>query len=278
MIKMEDKNTTVVSSKKKAFSLGLSDLWAYRELLYFLTWKDIKIRYKQTVIGAGWAIIQPLITMVVFTLIFGGLAKIPSGGMPYAIFVYPTLILWIYFSSAVTNSTNSLVLNSNLLSKVYFPRILVPMSACVIGLVDYAIAAVILIGLMAYFQVAPTIWIVLVLLPLVATVILASGLGFWLSAISVKYRDVQHVVPFFVQILMFASPVLYAGDFVPQQYSFLFNLNPLAGIMTAQRAMILGNASIDWFYFGLSFIISFFIFITGMLYFKKHERTMADVI
>jgi lipopolysaccharide transport system permease protein len=275
---MEDKNTTVVSSKKKAFSLGLSDLWAYRELLYFLTWKDIKIRYKQTVIGAGWAIIQPLITMVVFTLIFGGLAKIPSGGMPYAIFVYPTLILWIYFSSAVTNSTNSLVLNSNLLSKVYFPRILVPMSACVIGLVDYAIAAVILIGLMAYFQVAPTIWIVLVLLPLVATVILASGLGFWLSAISVKYRDVQHVVPFFVQILMFASPVLYAGDFVPQQYSFLFNLNPLAGIMTAQRAMILGNASIDWFYFGLSFIISFFIFITGMLYFKKHERTMADVI
>ena len=278
MIKMEDKNTTVVSSKKKAFSLGLSDLWAYRELLYFLTWKDIKIRYKQTVIGAGWAIIQPLITMVVFTLIFGGLAKIPSGGMPYAIFVYPTLILWIYFSSAATNSTNSLVLNSNLLSKVYFPRILVPMSACVIGLVDYAIAAVILIGLMAYFQVAPTIWIVLVLLPLVATVILASGLGFWLSAISVKYRDVQHVVPFFVQILMFASPVLYAGDFVPQQYSFLFNLNPLAGIMTAQRAMILGNASIDWFYFGLSFIISFFIFITGMLYFKKHERTMADVI
>jgi len=278
VIKMEDKNTTVVSSKKKAFSLGLSDLWAYRELLYFLTWKDIKIRYKQTVIGAGWAIIQPLITMVVFTLIFGGLAKIPSGGMPYAIFVYPTLILWIYFSSAVTNSTNSLVLNSNLLSKVYFPRILVPMSACVIGLVDYAIAAVILIGLMAYFQVAPTIWIVLVLLPLVATVILASGLGFWLSAISVKYRDVQHVVPFFVQILMFASPVLYAGDFVPQQYSFLFNLNPLAGIMTAQRAMILGNASIDWFYFGLSFIISFFIFITGMLYFKKHERTMADVI
>jgi lipopolysaccharide transport system permease protein len=275
---MEDKNTTVVSSKKKAFSLGLSDLWAYRELLYFLTWKDIKIRYKQTVIGAGWAIIQPLITMVVFTLIFGGLAKIPSGGMPYAIFVYPTLILWIYFSSAVTNSTNSLVLNSNLLSKVYFPRILVPMSACVVGLVDYAIAAVILIGLMAYFQVAPTIWIVLVLLPLVATVILASGLGFWLSAISVKYRDVQHVVPFFVQILMFASPVLYAGDFVPQQYSFLFNLNPLAGIMTAQRAMILGNASIDWFYFGLSFIISFFIFITGMLYFKKHERTMADVI
>jgi lipopolysaccharide transport system permease protein len=275
---MEDKNVTVVSSKKKASSLGLSDLWAYRELLYFLTWKDIKIRYKQTVIGAGWAIIQPLVTMVVFTLIFGGLAKIPSGGMPYAIFVYPTLILWIYFSSAVTNSSSSLIANSNLLSKVYFPRILIPMSACVIGLVDYAIAAVILIGLMAYFQVAPTIWIVFVFLPLVVTAILASGLGFWLSAISVKYRDIQYVVPFFVQILMFASPVLYAGDLVPQQYSFLFNLNPLAGIMTAQRAMILGNASIDWFYFGLSFIISLFIFITGMLYFKRYERTMADVI
>jgi lipopolysaccharide transport system permease protein len=275
---MEDKNVTVVSSKKKASSLGLSDLWAYRELLYFLTWKDIKIRYKQTVIGAGWAIIQPLVTMVVFTLIFGGLAKIPSGGMPYAIFVYPTLILWIYFSSAVTNSSNSLIANSNLLSKVYFPRILIPMSACVIGLVDYAIAAVILIGLMAYFQVAPTIWIVFVLLPLVVTAILASGLGFWLSAISVKYRDIQYVVPFFVQILFFVSPVLYAGDLVPQQYSFLFNLNPLAGIMTAQRAMILGNASIDWFYFGLSFIISVTIFITGMLYFKRYERGMADVI
>lgn len=275
---MEDKNITVVSSKKKAFSVGLSDLWAYRELLYFLVWKDIKIRYKQTVIGAGWAVIQPLTTMVIFTLIFGGLAKIPSGGMPYAIFVYPTLILWIYFSSAVTNSTNSLVLNSNLLSKVYFPRILIPMSACVIGLVDYAIAAVILIGLMAYFQVAPTIWIVLVLLPLVVTVILASGLGFWLSAISVKYRDIQYVVPFFVQILMFASPILYAVDLVPQQYSFLFNLNPLTGIMTAQRTMILGNASIDWFYFGLSFIISLLVFVTGMLYFKRYERTMADVI
>jgi lipopolysaccharide transport system permease protein len=275
---MEDKNVTVVSSKKKASSLGLSDLWAYRELLYFLTWKDIKIRYKQTVIGAGWAIIQPLVTMVVFTLIFGGLAKIPSGGMPYAIFVYPTLILWIYFSSAVTNSSNSLIANSNLLSKVYFPRILIPMSACVIGLVDYAIAAVILIGLMAYFQVAPTVWIVFVLLPLVVTAILASGLGFWLSAISVKYRDIQYVVPFFVQILFFVSPVLYAGDLVPQQYNFLFNLNPLAGIMTAQRAMILGNASIDWFYFGLSFIISVTIFITGMLYFKRYERGMADVI
>jgi lipopolysaccharide transport system permease protein len=275
---MEDKNVTIVSSKKKASSLGLSDLWAYRELLYFLTWKDIKIRYKQTVIGAGWAIIQPLVTMVVFTLIFGGLAKIPSGGMPYAIFVYPTLILWIYFSSAVTNSSNSLIANSNLLSKVYFPRILIPMSACVIGLVDYAIAAVILIGLMAYFQVAPTVWIVFVLLPLVVTAILASGLGFWLSAISVKYRDIQYVVPFFVQILFFVSPVLYAGDLVPQQYSFLFNLNPLAGIMTAQRAMILGNASIDWFYFGLSFIISVTIFITGMLYFKRYERGMADVI
>jgi len=278
VIEMEDKNVTIVSSKKKASSLGLSDLWAYRELLYFLTWKDIKIRYKQTVIGAGWAIIQPLVTMVVFTLIFGGLAKIPSGGMPYAIFVYPTLILWIYFSSAVTNSSNSLIANSNLLSKVYFPRILIPMSACVIGLVDYAIAAVILIGLMAYFQVAPTVWIVFVLLPLVVTAILASGLGFWLSAISVKYRDIQYVVPFFVQILFFVSPVLYAGDLVPQQYSFLFNLNPLAGIMTAQRAMILGNASIDWFYFGLSFIISVTIFITGMLYFKRYERGMADVI
>jgi lipopolysaccharide transport system permease protein len=152
------------------------------------------------------------------------------------------------------------------------------MSACVIGLVDYAIAAVILIGLMAYFQVAPTVWIVFVLLPLVVTAILASGLGFWLSAISVKYRDIQYVVPFFVQILFFVSPVLYAGDLVPQQYSFLFNLNPLAGIMTAQRAMILGNASIDWFYFGLSFIISVTIFITGMLYFKRYERGMADVI
>ncbi|MGD0056942.1 MAG: ABC transporter permease [Methanomassiliicoccales archaeon] len=275
---MDDKNITVVSSKKKASSLGLSDLWAYRELLYFLTWKDIKIRYKQTVIGVAWAVINPLVNMVVFTLIFGGLAKIPSGGMPYAIFVYPTLILWTYFSGAVTNSTNSLVRDANLLSKVYFPRILIPMSACVIGLVDYAIAAVILIGLMAYFQVAPTISIVFVLLPLVVTVILASGLGFWLSTISVKYRDIQYVVPFFVQILMFASPVLYAGDLVPQQYSFLFNLNPLTGIMTAQRAMILGNASIDWFYFGLSFIMSLTIFITGMLYFKRYERRMADVI
>jgi lipopolysaccharide transport system permease protein len=278
VIEIDDKNATIVNSKKKAFSLGLSDLWAYRELLYFLTWKDIKIRYKQTVIGAGWAIIQPLLTMVVFTLIFGGLAKIPSEGMPYAIFIYPTLILWIYFSGAVTNSSNSLISNSNLLSKVYFPRILIPMSACVVGLVDYAIAAVILVGLMAYFQIAPTIWIVFVFLPLIVTIILASGLGFWLSAISVRYRDVQYIVPFFVQILFFVSPILYAVGLVPEQYSLLFNLNPLSGIMTAQRSMILGNASVDWFHFGLSFMISLVIFITGVLYFKRYERGMADVI
>jgi len=275
---MDDKNATVVSSKRKAFGFGLSDLWAYRELLYFLTWKEIKIRYKQTVIGAGWAIIQPLLTMVVFTFIFGGLAKIPSEGMPYAIFVYPTLILWIYFSSALTNSSNSLIANSNLLSKVYFPRILIPMSACIVGLVDYALAAMILVGLMAYFQIAPTIWIVFIFLPLIVTIILASGLGFWLSAISVKYRDIQYIVPFFVQILFFVSPVLYAAGLVPQQYSLLFNMNPLSSIMTAQRSMILGNASVDWFGLGLSFIISLLIFITGMLYFKRYERGMADVI
>ena len=275
---MDDKNTTVVSSRRRLFSLGLSDLWAYRELLYFLAWKDIKIRYKQTAIGAGWAIIQPLLTMVVFTLIFGGLAKLPSEGMPYAIFVYPTLILWTYFSSALTNSSNSLIANSNLLSKVYFPRILLPFSASVVGLVDYAIAAAILVGLMAYFQVAPTIWIVFIFIPLIVTIILASGLGFWMSAISVKYRDVQYTVPFFIQILFFVSPVLYSEGLVPEQYSLLFNLNPLSGIMTAQRAMILGNAAIDWFQLGLALVVSLVIFITGVLYFKRYERGMADVI
>ncbi len=275
---MDDKNTTVVSSRRRFFSLELSNLWAYRELLYFLAWKDIKIRYKQTAIGAGWAVIQPLLTMVVFTLIFGGLAKLPSDGMPYAIFVYPTLILWIYFSSALTNSSNSLIANSNLLSKVYFPRILLPLSASVVGLVDYAIAAAILVGLMAYFQVAPTIWIVFIFIPLIVTIILASGLGFWMSAISVKYRDVQYTVPFFVQILFFVSPVLYSEGLVPEQYSLLFNLNPLSGIMTAQRAMILGNAAIDWFQLGLALIVSLVIFITGVLYFKRYERGMADVI
>lgn len=278
MIKTDDKNTTVVSSRRGFFSLGLSDLWAYRELLYFLAWKEIKIRYKQTAIGAGWAVIQPLLTMVVFTLIFGGLAKLPSEGMPYAIFVYPTLILWIYFSSALTNSSNSLIANSNLLSKVYFPRILLPLSASVVGLVDYAIAAAILVGLMAYFQVAPTIWIVFIFIPLIVAIILASGLGFWMSAISVKYRDVQYTVPFFIQILFFVSPVLYSEGLVPEQYSLLFNLNPLSGIMTAQRAMILGNAAIDWFQLGLALIVSLVIFITGVLYFKRYERGMADVI
>jgi lipopolysaccharide transport system permease protein len=275
---MDDKNTTVVSSRRRLFSLGLSDLWAYRELLYFLAWKDIKIRYKQTAIGAGWAVIQPLLTMVVFTLIFGGLAKLPSEGMPYAIFVYPTLILWIYFSSALTNSSNSLIANSNLLSKVYFPRILLPLSASVVGLVDYAIAAAILVGLMAYFQVAPTIWIVFIFIPLIVTIILASGLGFWMSAISVKYRDVQYTIPFLIQILFFVSPILYSEGLVPEQYSLLFNLNPLSGIMTAQRAMILGNAAVDWFQLGLALIVSLVIFITGVLYFKRYERGMADVI
>jgi len=275
---MTENKVRIIRSKRDIFDINFRELWSYRELLYYLTWKEIKIRYKQTALGAVWAIIQPLFTMVVFTLIFGNLAKMPSDGVPYPIFSYTGLMLWTYFSMSLTHSSTSLVMNSNLLSKIYFPRLLLPLSSCAVGLLDYGIASVILVILMFYFQIAPTFLILLILIPLLLSFLLASGLGFWLSAICVKYRDVQYAIPFFIQLLLFSSPIIYPVSITGNAYGWLLKLNPLTGIMTMQRACLLGTTIIDWATLGISTLITLLIFFSGLIYFKNYEREFADVI
>ena len=270
----------VIRPSRGLFDLGLREIWDYRELLYFFVWKEIKIRYRQTAIGAAWAVLQPLFTMLVYWFIFGNLAGIKTD-FPYPLFVFTNIILWIYFSTSITQASTSLVGNSNLISKVYFPRLLLPLAACCVGLIDYIIGVAILFALMVYFNVAITVWLLLCFLPLTIMFILACGLGFWLSTISIKYRDVQYAIPFVIQMLMFASPVIYPSSMLgnsTSQYVFLLNLNPLTAIMTLQRQTFLGAGGIDAWVYIYSFIVSIVIFLTGVIYFKSHERKMTDVI
>ncbi len=275
---MVNKVVKVIRPTKGLFDIDLGEIWAYRELLYFLAWKQVKIKYKQTAMGAAWAVIQPLATMLIFTFVFGNIAGMPSDGVPYPIFSYTGLILWTYFSASLSGASMSLVSNANLLSKIYFPRILLPLSSVVVGLLDYGIACVLLIILMIYYAVIPTAWIILMFVPLFLAGVLASGLGFWLSAVSVKYRDVQYAVPFFVQLLLFISPIIYPVTVGGGKYAWLLNLNPLTGIMTMQRATILGNTPIDWGGLGVAAVITVLVFLGGIVYFKSYEREFADVI
>src|SRR5260370_22404017 len=227
-------------------ALQLRDLWVYRELLYFLTWRDIKVRYKQTVLGAAWAIIQPLFTMLVFTLFFGKLGHIPSDGVPYPIFAYAGLLPWMFFSNAVTNSGNSLVGSSNLITKVYFPRMLIPGAAVGAGLVDFAIAFVILIGLMIYYRVALNWNLLAVPLLIAHTTLLALGVGMWISALNVKYRDIRYALPFLIQLWMLASPVIYPASLMPQKWRWFLWLKPLTGITEGFRWSLLVWNNFDW--------------------------------
>ncbi|MCK4732898.1 MAG: ABC transporter permease, partial [Methanophagales archaeon] len=221
----------IIRPKKGFFSIDLHEMLEYKELLFFLALRQIKVRYKQTIMGASWALLQPLFTMIVFTLIFGGLAKMPSEGIPYPLFSYSGLLLWIYFSNSVGQSGNSLVGNSSFISKIYFPRLFIPTSSCLAGLVDYGIAMSILAVLMIYYKFVPNISIVILPLLVFMTFILASGLGYWLSSICVKYRDIQFILPFFIQLLMFTTPVIYPSNIVGEKYQWLLYLNPMTGLI-----------------------------------------------
>jgi len=276
--KMESNIVKIIKPKRGIFDLNLKEVWEYRELLYFLAWKDIKVRYAQTVLGAAWAIIQPLFTMIVFTVVFGMIAKIPSDNVPYPIFAYSGLLLWTYFSGSISRASNSLLSNSNLLSKVYFPRLLLPLSACLVGLVDYAIASFFLVALMFYYNIFPTLLIILIPLLLLMSFLLAAGGGMWISALSVKYRDVQRGFSFFMQILLYATPIIYPISVISGKYNWILQLNPLTGIIVTHRAVILGNVAIDWISLGISAIFIVLIFISGLIYFKSYERKFADVI
>jgi lipopolysaccharide transport system permease protein len=258
-------------------SLKLWELWEYRELLYFLVWRDIKVRYKQTVIGAAWAVLQPLTTMVIFTVIFGNFAKIPSDGLPFSIFVYTALLPWNLFASALQRSSTSVVGASHLISKVYFPRLIVPLSANFSGIVDFAIAFVILLAMMFWFGIAPT-WGVLTLpLFLLLAVMTALAVGLWLSALDAQYRDVGHTVPFLIQIWMYASPVAYPVSLVPEKWRLLYSLNPMAGVIEGFRWSLLGHQSPDFGVIAVSAVVVMAILVGGIIYFKRMERTFADV-
>ncbi len=277
-MKTAAQSVTIIEAKKGWVPIDLREIWKYRELFYFLTKRDIKVRYKQTVLGGIWAIIQPSFTMVVFTLFFGKLAKVPSDGIPYPIFVYAGLLPWTYFANALSSSGNSLVGSANLITKVYFPRLIIPASASLAGLVDFFIAMSILGVLMIYYQFMPGIGIALLPFLVGLTFLCAVGVGLWLSALNVQYRDIRYAIPFLIQLWMFVSPVIYPVSMVGEKYQWLLALNPMGGVINAFRASLLDHQPIDWFLLSISAAIIFLLFLSGMYYFRKMEKTFADVV
>ncbi len=271
--------TETIIRPKKTFSLtDLKELWNFRELLYFLTWRDLKVRYKQTVIGAGWAIFQPLLTMIIFTVFFGKLAQIPSDNVPYPIFVYVGLLFWQFFSGALSETSNTLIANQAIITKVYFPRLILPISTVVTKFIDFAIASLVLVGMMIYYGFLPQLTGLLILpLLLIITFMAAVGSGLFLAALNVKYRDVRYVLPFFIQILLFITPVIYPAS-IAGKYSWLLAINPMTGVIQAARAALLNTTPINWTLIGLSFIACLIILTIGVIYFKKVERYFADII
>ena len=267
----------LIESEEKGVQFAFPDLWAYRELLVFLTWRDIKVRYKQTVLGAAWAIIQPLLTMLLFTLVFNRLAGLDTGSVPYPLFAYTGLLIWTFFSNAVTNSTNSLINNTNLITKVYFPRVFIPAAAVGAGLVDFAIAGLILIGLVIYYGVAPTPSLALLPLFLLLAVLLALAVGMLISALTVKYRDLRHALPFVLQFWMFASPVIYPSSAVPERFRPLLALNPLTGIIEGFRTALFGGG-FDRTATSLAFLLTLALLAFSYYHFRRIEETFADLI
>jgi lipopolysaccharide transport system permease protein len=269
---------TVYEPSHGWIALHLRELWDYRELLVFLTWRDIKVRYAQAALGATWAILQPLLTMVIFSVIFGNLAKLPSDGIPYPVFSYVALLPWQLFAGALQRSGTSLVGNSNLLTKVYFPRLIIPLSAVTAGLVDFALSFIVLLGLMLFYNIKLT-WAVLALPILILLALLtALAVGVWLSALNVQYRDVQHMIPFIIQAWMYASPVAYSVGLIPSgKWRILYSLNPMAGVIQGFRWALLGAAPPDELLV-VSVAIVIVLLVSGLYYFKRMEKTFADVV
>jgi lipopolysaccharide transport system permease protein len=269
---------TIIRPPKGWIPVDLRELWVYRELLYFLAWRDIKVRYRQTLLGFAWAIIQPLFMMIVFSLFFGQLAGVPSEGIPYPLFSYAAVLPWTLFAEGLTRSSNSLVQEANLLQKVYFPRLIMPLSGILSPLVDFAIAFLVLFGLMFYYGYYPGITMLWLPLFLLLELMLALGVGLWLSAINVEYRDVRYVIPFLIQIWLFASPVVYSTSFVPERFQTAYGIiNPMAGIIEGFRWAIVGTEPPTYLMVASAAIIVV-ILISGAFYFRRRERTFADVV
>jgi lipopolysaccharide transport system permease protein len=267
-----------IARGKSGSALRVRDVWAYRELLFFLTWRDVKVRYKQTSLGAAWAILQPLLTMLTFTLLFGKLAGIHSGDIPYPLFSYAGLLIWTFFANAITNSGNSLVSSANLITKVYFPRLIIPAAAVIAGLVDLGIALIVLVPLMIYYQVRVGFGLVMIPLLVLICALLALGIGMWLSALNVKYRDIRYAIPFLIQLWMFASPVIYPASLLPEKWRWILLLNPLTGIIVNFRIALFGGQSFEWNSLGVSAVVTIFILFYSAYSFRRMERHFADIV
>jgi lipopolysaccharide transport system permease protein len=269
---------TVIETSSGWRLIDWRELWRYRDLFYFLVWRDVKVRYAQSILGIGWAVLRPVFSMIVFTVIFGNLAKIASDGVPYAVFSYAALVPWTYFSSALTGASGSLVGASGMISKVYFPRLIIPLTTVLSNLVDFAIAMLILFGLIVWFGMQPTVWALLLPLLVLLMMLTAAGLGMWLTALAIQYRDVKYGLSFAVQLLMYATPVVYPASSVPQRYRLLYGLNPMTGVIESFRSALLSTNPMPWDLLLPGTIVAIIVFIGGALYFRRMERIFADVV
>lgn len=270
--------TIVIRPSKGWIALKLGDVWAYRELLYFLVWRDIKVRYKQTALGAAWAIIQPFTSMVVFSLFFGKLAKMPSDGIPYPIFSYAALVPWSFFANGLAQSANSLVDSANLIRKVYFPRLTIPIANVLSGLVDFALAFLVLIGMMLWYGIVPTTRIIWLPLFLLLALVTALAVGLWLSVLNVEYRDVKYTIPFLTQFWMFATPIVYPSSLLPEPWRTLYGINPMVGVVEGFRWALLGTQTVPGPMIAVSAVAAVVLLIGGAFYFRRMEKTFADVV
>lgn len=268
----------IIQPSKGWISLQLHDLWNYRELLYFLIWRDIKVRYKQSVLGVAWAIFKPLLTMIIFTIFFGKLVKVPTDGIPYPIFAFTALLPWQFFAQALSESSNSLVMNQELITKVYFPRLVTPFAAALVGLVDFCLAFIVLIAMMYFYGIHLSATILLVPVFVFLAIITALAFGLWLSALNVRYRDIHHVIPFITQVWLFLSPIVYPISVIPEKWRALYFLNPMVVVIEGFRGALLGNMNISNYFFIISISAMCIIFFGGLIYFKRMERTFADVV
>lgn len=282
-LKTQSETPVVILRPTRGWSaLNLRELWVYRELIYFLTWRDLKVRYKQTALGVTWIVLQPVVEMVVFSLLFGGLLGVPSGEVPYPIFAFAALLPWNYFQGALTRSSTTMVGSANLISKVYFPRLVIPISGVLSGLVDFLVASVVMVVLMIIYQIAPTPAVVLLPFFLLLAVLTALGFGMWLSALNVRFRDINHLVPFIVRVWMYVTPVIYGSSIIPERFRWLMGLNPMSGVVEGFRWALLGNQLADAAppgpLFAVSILITLAVLVSGAVFFRSTERTFADII
>jgi lipopolysaccharide transport system permease protein len=271
--------TVVIQPLKGLVSLNLKDVWRYRELVYFLTWRDLKVRYKQSVLGVLWAILQPFLNMVVFSIVFGQLAKLPSDGLPYPIFSFSATVPWAFFAAALGTTARSMLTSGNMISKIYFPRMIVPFASVLANLVDFAIAFVILVGMLFAYHIVPTINMVFLPLFLLLAIIIAMGVGLWLSALVVMYRDFGYILGFLPTFWQYLSPVVYPSSMIPEKWRLLYSLNPMTGVIEGFRWALLGTpVGVTPLMFAASAIISVVVFVTGMFYFRRMERVFTDML